>query len=749
MKQLLIRFRSGVLIYLAIALIAIGLGLLVSNLLCGSMLRQQEAAIHAHLHTEATEFKNNYQNLNTFMSLGYQKLRSQAIVSLDSADANRLSLYKARETLTEIYSGMSGEEFPPIQELMMYFTRSNLAVTTNTVYSLKNLAELYFHVEEAQLNGMLSDFMNSGLSQTIRMLESAAGNFCLYLRRFTVRGSKDCMIGISVLQNEMFLFDSIYQGNVYIATATGQSFDRNGLLLNWPDYNALAESSFRWRDKSGAEYQVFSEQITPGYRMGIVIPQTVYRRGIFWAGALTMLLMSIAGLALGLTLFHARRRYNRSMKQIGELLHLPSGASNRPMGEMAFEQICQSLTHLIHQNDHLLQQNMTIQKQVENSRVLMRNSFVLLLLQSRIKPEEMDSMLNFYNIRTDYERYRVLLLQIDGSGLSIEKADSTLQVLLAAVSSIMLDCAYETCAVDSHTVGLLYMCSKDRKCEMDNKVRTYALHLTSVMHERLGVRISVGLGRSVKDIHHCYLAYHSARIVLICSTRSTLKEMNLTDSLTEEDSRHLMDILRFLEAGDTQQCLKIFDTMFQQEDEDGNYAANQRTGAIVFFSLFDDTVNNNAQLKKLFAEDTLFNQQLSQCITLDEILKLIRIMLQRACAAIASSEENRSSLLINHAVQILQERFTDPCLSQTEIADILGINAATLSARFKEVVGVNMSVYLRTLRIERAKQLLENKVLPLEAVADQTGFGSLKTMYRVFKNETGTTPGQYRMSESS
>lgn len=750
MKQLLIRFRSGFLIYASIALISISLGLLGSYFLCGSMRRQQEAAIQAHLLTEAMEFKNHYKNLNTLLSLGYQKLRSQEIVDIDSADTNRYSLYKARETLLEICSGMSGEDALPIQELMMYFTRSNLAVTTKTVYSLSNLAALYFQTKEESITNMLDEFLTSGLSQTISILENESNHFCLYLRRFTVLGSKECLVGMAVLANETFRFDSVYDGNVYIATANGHCFDQSGMLFQWPGYGLLDETPIGWTDEAGREYQVISVPVTPGYRLAIAIPQTVYNRNIHLVGILIMFITLGAGMILSLTLFHARRRYNRSMTQIGELLHLSSEDQYaHGLGKAEFDRICQSLTHLIHQNDNLAQQNAMVQKQVESSRALMRNSFILMFLQGRVEPDELDSMLCFYNMKTEYERYRVMLLQIDGCGLTIEETDSALQALFTAASSIMLDCACETCIVDSKTVGLLYMCNLAQKCETDDKVRQYAAHLTTVMREKHGVRISAGLGRSVRDIHSCHLAYHSARIVLICNTRSGLLGMNLSDTITDEDSQSLMNILHAVEAGNTEQCLTFFDAMFQPVDEDSNYTVRQRSNAIMLFNLLDDTVNGNTQLKKLFSRDDAFNQQLSQCITLDEILKLIRLMLERACQAIASSDENHSKLLINRAIQILQQRFTDPGLSQSEIADALGINAATLSTRFKSVVGVNMSAYLRALRIERAKQLLEDTALPLETVAEQTGFGSIKTMYRVFKTETGTTPGQYRMSNNS
>ena len=54
--------------------------------------------------------------------------------------------------------------------------------------------------------------------------------------------------------------------------------------------------------------------------------------------------------------------------------------------------------------------------------------------------------------------------------------------------------------------------------------------------------------------------------------------------------------------------------------------------------------------------------------------------------------------------------------------------------------------WLTSERVARAVDLLESTDLPLAGVADISGFGSLETFRRKFRDVRGTTPSQYRNS---
>lgn len=60
-----------------------------------------------------------------------------------------------------------------------------------------------------------------------------------------------------------------------------------------------------------------------------------------------------------------------------------------------------------------------------------------------------------------------------------------------------------------------------------------------------------------------------------------------------------------------------------------------------------------------------------------------------------------------------------------------------------------MNSYIKFARIERAKMLLSTTALSIEEIALKVGFASRIFFDRVFREEVGVTPKQYRMDSVS
>lgn len=67
-----------------------------------------------------------------------------------------------------------------------------------------------------------------------------------------------------------------------------------------------------------------------------------------------------------------------------------------------------------------------------------------------------------------------------------------------------------------------------------------------------------------------------------------------------------------------------------------------------------------------------------------------------------------------------------------------------LSRKFKQHIGVNLSLYLQKVRVERARKLLENPKLSIDDAAERSGFSDRIHFSKVFRRITGKAPGEYR-----
>ena len=81
------------------------------------------------------------------------------------------------------------------------------------------------------------------------------------------------------------------------------------------------------------------------------------------------------------------------------------------------------------------------------------------------------------------------------------------------------------------------------------------------------------------------------------------------------------------------------------------------------------------------------------------------------------------------------------------LAQVSGASEAHFARSFKEAFGVPPHRYLLTRRIERAMALLRETELPITEIAFQTGWNSLGTFGRTFRDVTGESPGEVRARE--
>ena len=83
------------------------------------------------------------------------------------------------------------------------------------------------------------------------------------------------------------------------------------------------------------------------------------------------------------------------------------------------------------------------------------------------------------------------------------------------------------------------------------------------------------------------------------------------------------------------------------------------------------------------------------------------------------------------------------------LASVSRVSQAHFARSFRDAFGVPPHRYLLTRRIERAKALLRDTELSVTDIAFQTGWKSLGTFGRIFRDVTAESPGQLRAREKA
>ncbi|MCR5058663.1 MAG: AraC family transcriptional regulator [Clostridiales bacterium] len=92
----------------------------------------------------------------------------------------------------------------------------------------------------------------------------------------------------------------------------------------------------------------------------------------------------------------------------------------------------------------------------------------------------------------------------------------------------------------------------------------------------------------------------------------------------------------------------------------------------------------------------------------------------------------------------IKNNLTADDLSQGAMAEMAGISRDYFSRIFKNVTGMNYSKWLNMIRLEKASELLAEEGRTLTEIAMLSGFQSIPSFNRVFREEKGMAPGEYR-----
>lgn len=108
-----------------------------------------------------------------------------------------------------------------------------------------------------------------------------------------------------------------------------------------------------------------------------------------------------------------------------------------------------------------------------------------------------------------------------------------------------------------------------------------------------------------------------------------------------------------------------------------------------------------------------------------------------------TAESEAGSFVVNNAVAYIEENYRNK-LKLEDVAEQVYVSQWHLSKLLNRYKGQSFSDILNSVRIEKAKQLLEDPALRIGDIAEMVGFLDMAHFSRVFKKLAGITANEYR-----
>jgi len=162
------------------------------------------------------------------------------------------------------------------------------------------------------------------------------------------------------------------------------------------------------------------------------------------------------------------------------------------------------------------------------------------------------------------------------------------------------------------------------------------------------------------------------------------------------------------------------------------------------FKIKGITIGADAYITKPFNTEELWVQVQtllkSRKVLKDSFSK--KVKLEPTDIEISSYEEK----FLNQAVKIVEDHMHDHDFSAEVLASSLNMSTSTLYRKLKLLSAMSTNIFIRSIRLKRAAQLLADPHKTIAEISVQVGIADLKYFRKCFRDMYGSSPSEYRQS---
>ncbi|MBP1994064.1 helix-turn-helix domain-containing protein [Paenibacillus eucommiae] len=451
--------------------------------------------------------------------------------------------------------------------------------------------------------------------------------------------------------------------------------------------------------------------------------------------------------AIGLLIYAATRQIYNPVRHLLEFIHKNSGPNHEHVNAQSSEvRVIQDSFKVV------IEDRASLQLRLLESLPANQEKFVYTLLHSHtLRADEIKERLAYLNLNLEMEGIFVWLVSMQGDSYTdVEKErldklcliDEIRQCLPADHNSIVLE------IVESQIVVLM-------NGDADELQDNYQLAECVIRQaeERLKLYCSIGIGEHCQHLSQLPASFNQAKEALRYRIMAGSCEVVYTDDVRmsgtplfnypkEKEEAFIYALIN----GESQKARGILAQMMRDfQEQEGKVHYHQIKHALIQLLSRIMAIANDIRidLNMLLMENNNLFHLLQQKNNWKEITCWFEELVAKLSDYMGHAVRDKKNRHIEQVLAMLGQECGEK-ITLGYVAEQLGLNPSYLSRIFKDEQGITFLEHLTSVRIQRSKQLLEQTNLKIKDIGEQVGYLQTNYYIKLFKEFTGTTPGEYR-----
>lgn len=313
---------------------------------------------------------------------------------------------------------------------------------------------------------------------------------------------------------------------------------------------------------------------------------------------------------------------------------------------------------------------------------------------------------------------------------------------------------YPGCVVGmlmANKIAVMMPCEQDN---MDYNTRIEFIdksrELVRTLRKKTDISFRIGIG-STMEMSSMSESYSEALKALVYTTGSVAHADDLPIACDYE-SDYPIDLekalFKKLSEGDIEGVISASQRFFDWMQE--SYAEelmNIRLKVLEFVLMAEHIAYENGGMTYKFTSRSEYLTDVMNMSALYELKEWFVTKVAEAAQNLINKRDEKSNSLIEDAIEYIKDNYNKN-ISLDDVSRIVNISPYYFSKLFKEEIGEGFIEYLTGIRINKAKDLLDNSQMSMKEICSEIGYSDPNYFSRIFKKNVGVSPTEYKEGQS-